>query len=208
MADFNIIVGAFGLQGVREIRYSSANGATITKVDGYQLPPIPLEDSFAQNSGALDSLRTSILGTPVVSDLILESPQQMPLQGIDTVRFEAILLEVSQTKTIVGTAVVGRAGTIKEYICDGDYEITMRGAIVSEGYAFPEQAVRDFIKILLKPNAIKPISDFLRLFNIYSIVVTNYRFFQREGMNNIQFFEVSALSDAPEDIVLNAQANK
>ncbi len=203
MPNFNIVLDAFGLGNVRAIRYDGKGTELTTGVGGYQAAP--QKANFSLNSGAINNQRTSYLGTPVVSDLVLES-FNTPLAAPDTVRFDMVLIEVSQTKNIVTTGVVGRNGTIKEYICDGDYEIKIRGAVVSQN-AYPEEAVRNFIKILLVPKEIKVISDFLRLFNIYNIVITDYTFGQKEGFKNLQFFEITALSDAPENLIKDDTTN-
>lgn len=187
MPTFRIITSAFGLNGIREIRYDAAANAAASNL----------------NSGVIGSQRTSYLGTPIVSDLVLESTDAPFLKTLK-VELALVLLTVSQTKEIRRTGVDGRAGKIKEYIADDDFEIKIQGALVNPLGSYPTEDVRNLVAMLLKPKAIKAISDYLLLFNIYDIVITSYSFGQKEGHQNLQFFEITAYSDTPENILLDA----
>ncbi len=217
MPTFSILTSAFGLKGLRKISYNKSSGQEISsEVSGYY-PPAPTVKSevsgystpvktgnFNLNSGVLGSSKTTYMGTPVVSDLVLESTD---VQFANTLKFElqTVLLTVSQAKIIKRTAIDGRAGTIKEYVSDDDYEVKIQGAIVNPAGSFPTEDVRKLRAILLKPKAIKAISDYLLLFNIYDIVISGYSFGQKEGYQNLQFFEITAYSDTPENIVFDAK---
>jgi hypothetical protein len=184
MPDFNIIVNSSEPLGIR-----------------YQVPT-KTSKVFKLGTGALDSQRLSYLGTPIVSDLELSAYR--PLQDPYRFKIDAVIIEVSQTKNIVTTAVTNRSGTIKEYIADGDYDIRIRGAIVDTSGAFPEAEIRKLIQLLQLPQVITPTSDYLRLFDIHQMVVTSFSFSQREGVQNVQYFEISALSDTPEQLIIDA----
>jgi hypothetical protein len=198
--NFTIDLGKIWGLGSNLIRYNDKGQALSVGEVSYTKQGTPFKSPF--NSGGLDSTRTSHLGTPVVSDLKLEvydsflSPRLSI--GIDTV-----ILEVTQTKNIVTTPVVGRPGTIKEYISDGDYQIKIRGVLVDQT-GFPEAQVKTLVKILKEPKMVKPISDYLRLFDIENLVVMGYSFFQKEGLKNAQFFEIDCLSDLPENLIIDA----
>ncbi|MEG1540049.1 MAG: DUF6046 domain-containing protein, partial [Muribaculaceae bacterium] len=78
---------------------------------------------------------------------------------------------ISLEKQIVRTSLVGLNGTIKEYICDGDYDIGITvgivavkdGQIVDE---YPEQGIREVKKFLSDNQSIEVSSVFFDIFGI------------------------------------------
>jgi hypothetical protein len=213
MANFNIVVAGFGLQAVRILQYSAGQALLSRELeqgevnfssyegDGLTAPNVSYAVETADvaahlHGGSKDSNLLSWMGTPIFADLRFERVNADPLQ-LDTV-----LIDVSQTKNIVTTAVQGRNGTIKEYVSDGDYVINIKGAITTpQSSAYPTGAVRDLLTILKQPAALSIISDYLRIFDIYQIVVTDYRFSQSEGFTNVQFFEINCISDTPDYLI-------
>lgn len=136
------------------------------------------------------------LGTPVFSDLILENGKG----GV--VYLGEALVSVSQVKNVIATPVVGRNGTIKEYVSDGDFAIKIQGVLVSSDSHYPKEAFADLLNVLKKPDAIAVTSWFLQQFGIFNLVITDYACPQAEGFENMQPFEISALSDTPIELVL------
>ena len=187
MPSFNIILNGFGLQNVQPITYTP-------KGEGLSSPTIDFAEQQSDSvphlhGGGQDANLTSYLGTPIFADFRFEK---------NDLWLETVLLDVSQTKNIVTTAITGRNGTIKEYISDGDYVINIKGAITTQGNAYPMSDVRGLLEILRKKETLQIVSDYLRIFDIYQIVVTDYKFSQVEGFQNTQFFEINAISDTPE----------
>jgi hypothetical protein len=126
------------------------------------------------------------------NELIEETGNGFP----NALQINTVLIELTQTKNVVVTPIAGASGTIKEYIGDGDYQIKIRGFL--EGDApnkYPTVDVRNLSEYLQAPVPIKIISNYLRTFDISSIVVTDYAFPQQEGRRNLQFFELTAVSD-------------
>lgn len=195
MPEFNVILQTLGLPA----RVVGLPGL------GSGLPqagsPVVLPDNTGRFGTNLvgdgpDLQPLSYLGTPVFADV--RFPAANAGAGL---ALQTVLIEITQTKNIVKTAIQGRNGTQKEYIADGDYEVSIRGAIVGADGSFPRADVRALIQLLQSPAAIQVVADYLRLFDIYTIVVESYRFFQQEGMENMQFFEVAAVSDAPIELI-------
>lgn len=111
------------------------------------------------------------------------------------------LLEVTQQKQIIATAIQGRNGSVKEYIADGDFQITIRGILSSNAQdVFPEDDLNSLIEFCNIPESITVGSDYLARFGITDIVITNYHFTQDEGMRNVQRFTIECLSDTPFEI--------
>jgi len=184
------------IKGVKPERYKIA-GAVVgaAKSALYNVPEKASEDPG----------KTSYLGTPVYSNFIVEPGTYTDLDGNDIefngIEVEAVLLVVSQSKNIVSTPIQGRNGTVKEYISDGDYQISVEGILINQatpgGNVYPTDEVADLVAILGVPDAITINSEFLDLFDINSAVVTDYSIGQVQGTRNQQPFKISLLSDTP-----------
>lgn len=109
------------------------------------------------------------------------------------------VVSLSKTKHIVTTQVVGMAGTVKEYISDGDYELSIEvglqasrdGAIVDE---YPEEEMRHLVSFLDKSEVLSVHSTFLEIFGIDRIVIKGYSS-QQMTESNIQYMTITAISD-------------
>src|SRR6185312_7476851 len=77
------------------------------------------------------------------------------------VKFPLVLFNVSQKRNIVTTKIQGRNGSIKEYISDEDFEITIKGTIPGENGAFPIKAVTQLMTICKLQQSLKINSAYL-----------------------------------------------
>lgn len=187
---------ALGLLGVKALVYPiSLNGSGVGAPKGVDIPVQQSEVPTRLNTGTSDADKLSYLGTPVFSDLILKADDQSTGLQIDTVLFD-----VSMSKNIVKTSIPGRNGTVKEYVNDGDYSISIRGILVSS-VEYPIDEVNELTVLLKEKKALIAISPFLQLFGIYEIVVESYRIPQIEGFQNMQPFELECVSDVPIELV-------
>lgn len=160
----------------------------------------------------------SFLGSPVYSNLQFLKTSGTSLDNSLNVgaangnsdiflNVDTVLITVSQSKNIVKTPIVGRNGTIKEYISDGDYLIDIRGMIVSQyPLVYPRDEVSLLIELLNLPKQIPVASDFLNIFEIGSIVVEFYSIGEKLGSRNEVPFEIQAWSDNAEEIQLTSNA--
>ncbi|MDE6037024.1 MAG: hypothetical protein K2G05_02040 [Duncaniella sp.] len=134
------------------------------------------------------------LGRNVLTDLVVNVPGEGLLVINDAI------INITRQKQIVSTALVGRSGTIKEYITDGDYQINLSVGIVAVDAGgtiidqYPERAVAQLREILDRPEALEVNSAFLDLFMIRKIVVTGFTVRQMTHSNR-QVIEITALSD-------------
>jgi hypothetical protein len=150
-------------------------------------------------------VQASMLGTPIFSNLIIEDGSYQE-DGKTTpttfkgITIDTVLFDISQTKNIVKTPIQGRNGTVKEYISDGDYDINIRGILVSKENTYPEEEVNTLITICKVPAALKVASEFMQLFSIHSLVIESYDFYQIEGNRNMQGFNLRCLSDEPVEL--------
>ncbi len=110
------------------------------------------------------------------------------------------LISLGLTKTIVETATVGknRKGTVKEYICTEDYNITIKGVCVN--LDDPELYPADQVSLL---NDLFEINDaleiesnpFLELFGIRKMVLKDIQFEEMMGEQGVQKYTITAVSD-------------
>lgn len=137
-------------------------------------------------------------GRYVLTELTLRREDDRTLVMNDAV------VNISREKHMVRTTLVGLDGTIKEYICNGDFDIAMTvgivalrdGVIVDE---YPEEGIREVREFLDENRAIEVSSVFFELFGISRIVVTRFALNQ-DTHSNRQTIDVKALSD--EDYVI------
>lgn len=196
MLNRKYISSGFGLQNVRQVEYKAPEGGLSSSEIKYNQNA--LNENKVQFTVQPDT--KSMLGTLVWSDMIIRDPNSNLELYLDTVLFE-----VNQSKNIVTTSVQGRNGTVKEYISDGDYVISVRGALVNSlGQAYPLDAMKDLIALTDLQTELNIVSPFLQIFNIYSVVITSKSFPQREGFENSQLFTLECLSDEPIELILNA----
>ena len=171
---------------------------------------------------------TSYLGTPIFDPVTIKGGSFFELDDIEEsnpIDYEgliipAAIIEITQSKNIITTAMQGRNGTVKEFISDGDFAITITGMIIgqNEGVAgekgakvndignfYPEDDVKKLITICKVPNSIEIISNFLSFFTDSNrqntrYVITDYNIPQREGSRDMQPFQISMLTDTAIDL--------
>lgn len=181
MESFKVVFSQLGLGGLKPTRFPDQAGEAAPYLHG---------------SGE-DVKLTSWFGTPVFADVRFSATEDTP-----EFQLESVLVEVTQTKNIVTTAIQGRNGTVKEYINDGDYQVKLRGLLSTpRSYSYPVAGVRQLLQILQKKEALEVVSDYLRLFNVYNLVVVSYSLPQVEGFQNTQVFDIDCLSDQPIELI-------
>ncbi|MEC3875933.1 DUF6046 domain-containing protein [Chryseobacterium salviniae] len=112
------------------------------------------------------------------------------------------LISMSLQKTIVETATVGteRIGTVKEYICTEDYQITIRGVCVNddpdERDVFPSDQVEMIQSMFLINDRLEVVTNpFLELFEIRSVVLKSINWEEMAGEQGLQKYTITAVSD-------------
>jgi len=190
--NYQIVLSTFGLPLLKSAVYKATQG---------------IEDSTL----SVATKRLSTLGTPIFAKLNLKGGSYKDAKGkmIDfpstlkeSLSMDTVLIEISQRKNIVKTQLQGRDGTVKEYISDGDFDIVIRGIIVSDQpYEYPNDEVQTLFNFLKAKSHIETAgTNFLDFFGIDRIVVEDYSFPQREGFWNSQAFEIRAVSDVDYDL--------
>lgn len=113
-------------------------------------------------------------------------------------------ITVQQVKNIVKTPLQGVNGTVKEYISDGDYMVTLKGRISSSiPDLFPRTEVSSLVDFLQKQEALDIESEYLRyVYGIYSLVVESYTMQRKEGEESTQEMEIKCVSHLPVELIL------
>nr|DAJ30012.1 MAG TPA: hypothetical protein [Caudoviricetes sp.] len=146
---------------------------------------------------------TDLEGRPWLTSLALSF-------GNKTIIFEECIISLNLEKIIVSTVLQGRTGAIKEYITDGDYQITVTAAIsnyhnkedsVEASFTYPEDQLNKLKELLILPETLVVQSDFLQLFGINAAVVTSFSL-EQETHSNRQSIQIQMLSDQPYEIKL------
>lgn len=112
--------------------------------------------------------------------------------------FDEAVVNVSRQKTIVETAVVGKDGTVKEFISNGDFALDIQIALKEEQDRdiYPIDKLNDFAELLAENRELKVGSEFLDAFKISEIVVKTYNVPQ-QTYSNRQTITIQAMSDTP-----------
>lgn len=207
---FEIINAAFVASGVAIqakgllYRLRPDKGRDGQKQEDYKLGTLPgyaMPGGTSEQGGAINSSEERWagsgdywLGRTALTDLVVKVP------GEGLLLINDVTVNVSLQKEVVKTALVGRAGTIKEYITDGDYQLSMSVGLVAvddEGRItdqYPERAMAQLREILERPEGLEVSSAFLDIFGITHIVVTGFSAKQMTHSNR-QEIEITALSD-------------
>ena len=87
-----------------------------------------------------------------------------------------VMMDTSRTKNIVSTQINGQSATIKEWINNGDYAITLTIAVTSEGDEYPEQRLKEIINICDINRTLKVENKYLNeILKITRIVITGHK---------------------------------
>lgn len=202
------LLRTYNVQDIRTINLSqAARGLSEALVNRTVAQPAApnYSDQIRQAATPDPELYKSILGTPVVMDLLFEGIVYKDFNNGQTlrtpnVRFETVLCTITQAKKIIKTEIQGRDGTVKEYIGLDDYQVNINGIIAGENRVYPKDKVLQLKAILDAPVAIPVVSDFLNNLGIFNIVVNDYSLPQEAGGISKQDFSINALSDT--DVIL------
>jgi hypothetical protein len=110
------------------------------------------------------------------------------------------LLSISQSKTIVETATVGkhRQGKVKEYINTEDYAITIRGLCIDPENTerYPSEQVARINRLFAINDSLEVVGNkFFELFGIRNIVLREKSFDEMAGKQGMQKYILRASSD-------------
>lgn len=163
---------------------------------GYVAPPFPLGNI---------SLRNPLTG---LSSLIkkrdwLGKPYFMPIRLNGVWLPNSPTMAVTNQKRIVSTVVPGKDGTRKELINADDFRLQIRGfAINFESNDYPYDDVEKIKDLWSINKAIEIYSDLTTIFEINNVVIESLNLPEIVGVQNVQPYELSLLSDDDFDVIV------
>jgi hypothetical protein len=162
---------------------------------------------------------TSLLGTPIYGTLFIEQPEYTTYDFNDFTNeyvetsnilasntaasaaqglfLNGVIIDATVNKTIVKTDVIDLKGTVKEYIGESDITITIRGYVASQNpNEYPNDDARLIKSYSSAPVSLKVTNDFLNnILGVTQIVVESCQLSQQQGLRNVQYFQLSCVSD-------------
>ena len=167
----------------------------------------PYEPQLERPVGTRDLPASGNLGNPVIDNIQFEPGSYTNSAGevisYGGLTIAQVVIRVQQSKQIIRTEVAGRPGTVKEYISDGDFDISIQGRFDSTDFTYPQTEVDRLIELLEVPAALSVVCPFLQLFGIDNIAITTYTLPQIPGFEASQVFEIGALSDRPIELLID-----
>lgn len=183
--------------------FVAAGAATQAKGQLYRLQPSRTGEAPSWD-GRGGSVTTRDVPIPITDKSYWEGRYvlcELTLRSQDgrTLVINDAVCAISRAKNIVSTQMVGKDGSVKEYINDGDYQLNIvvgvvavrNGAIVDE---YPEEGLRELRAFFDEKAAILVHSAFLEIFGIGSIVIKSFSVSQ-DTASNYQSVSISAVSD-------------
>ncbi|MCK9303506.1 MAG: DUF6046 domain-containing protein [Bacteroidales bacterium] len=142
-----------------------------------------------------DKLRTR--GFQYDNNLILRSSEGVEIELID------VKINVTHPNKIAETSLVGRDGTVKEFVQRQDYAVRIGGNLIGEKDKFPYDLLRTLLSILNKQESFEVASMYLELFGISKMVLKNADFNQNElKLFNVMPFLLTFVSDDDYDFLV------
>ena len=197
MPNLNYLVGGLGLRGVAIKFFNTAQPLEPENVELEQQTQKG-NGSVRLDTGTADAQIYNWLGLPVFCSCRLTDPDD-ETNKIDLL---TVIIEVSMQKNIDTVAVNGLDGTIKTYFNDGDFDVRIRGMLTMDNQDdYPLDDVKNLVALLKIRKSLKVTCEYLLLFGIYELAIMDYSFPQMEGTQNVQLFDIAALSDKPVELL-------
>lgn len=160
-------------------------------------------------SGVYNYDKKNVFGLPLFDTLTFNGLTYENFEGqtieLGDFTLDLVLIQVSNTRNIIRTPIMGRNGTIKEYMSDGDYEIKLNGQLINPLMNIPpETMIRSLNQFCKVQTEIAVNSTLLSYLDIASIVIAESRFFQRQGARNVIDYELMCYSETPFELKQNA----
>jgi hypothetical protein len=197
------------LQRKIDLRAMTAEAFGYSSLQRYQLPPAPTPERTTIQPPApeLHGSGSGLLGLPVFCRLVFGTAHTAD-GGYEGVEFLDPIITVEQPVNIISTAITGRRGTIKEYVGQGDFAVTIRGLLATDPFSdnrfeYPLPQVQH-LREMVAAGATWPVSGaILEAFGIQNLVIQGATYESLSGFTNVQAYEWRCLSDEPIELILD-----
>jgi len=173
------------------------------------LPSYTYDEKTDENSDRSDRLKASYLTNDkgdrnkvaeAVKFIAAVKDTNYDINGINGISgdfvFERCIITCEQAKNIITTSILGKNGTVKEYIGLNDYEISLDVMIFGKNGLYPRDKVDALRKYLTYQFAINIECPYLNKLGINYIVIRDFDVSMEEGGISQQRVHIRALSDS------------
>lgn len=178
------------LNSKNPIEYQAALKTATIEIGGYELGEVFDADSF---SGYDEN--NHFPGLPIFMPFLFEKIEDAE----DDYLLDSAIIDLSRQKNIIITNLQGRETSVKEFINNGDYAISVSGLICSKGVGYPKSRVKEIEKFFKAKTSIGIIHEVLNMLGIYDIVITDYKF-PTSPFSNAQPYSFNAISEVPAEL--------
>jgi hypothetical protein len=144
----------------------------------------------------------SVFGVPIFEQFTLSAKED----GVAIVDYTFPgwpLLELNCPNRVIKTEVTYNPGTVKEYIGEGDYEISIKGFLINhDQQAIPLDQMTALKNACKAGRTLKITSEVLNGLGVHYVVIENLMFHEVQGSIVAQPFTISAVSDYPYELVI------
>jgi hypothetical protein len=176
-----------------------------SELDKSSIGPIPVGLASVPNP-FIRLERGMMAGRSRVISPQLDRPVLVGALSLDDMVLPLAAITVSGRNTVISTAVAGRDHVVNEIISFEQWSVKIQGFVVEQeegGYSpFPSNRLVQQVKLFRKGQAVKVECEYLRLFGIHYLVLTDVQYPDMAGTAGAFAYEFSALSDEPVELEL------
>jgi len=176
------------MQAANRIEYNTALKEVTDIVNGY--------DSIAEINKKDYGESSNLAGAP------LFQPMTLSADGVDDILLESAVIDFTMPRNIVETIIDGRDSSVKEFINNGDVEISCNGVLVNSEYGYPLQQVVDLWSMFKLKSTLRVTHEVLNAIGVYEIVIMQPTMAKTPYIN-CQAYSFTAKSDIPLELNVN-----
>lgn len=166
------------------IEYQKALETATATVSGYTVSGLHKHPDYGYNSAA------QLSGIPLFQPVIISINDERSLL------LDGAVVSFNRQKNIVQTVVQGRDSSVKEFINNGEFHISVSGIMCQKGWEYPLEQVKEFMLFMNHKGPLEICHEVLNAVGVHSIVVMEHDC-PKAPLFNCQTFSFSAVSDEP-----------
>lgn len=143
------------------------------------------------------------LGCPLFQPMTIKAVEGQS----DDLFLDSAVTSLSRTKNIVTTVIQGKDSSVKEFINNGDWSISVSGIICRLGWEYPMDDVIQFNAFMEAKQTISITHEVLNALGIFDAVVTDYTLDSTQHIN-CQAYSFQLISDIPLPLNIDRLPNR